>query len=305
MSMFTDKQGKLQPIWAFVFSLMLSALAFFVSGNIGHEAADQKPFRSEFFFRILWMLLLFGIYVWMLTVADHVEEHRIAAQGLPRSRGWLKQFMVGCVLGCGLTLLAIAPIHFWGRLRTHHFLIRWQLLPNLGAVFLMLLCGALAEELVFRGYPFQHLERAIGSVRAVLVFSVLYGLLHLVNPYANRWGVANSVLIGILLSLAYLRTRALWLPWGIHFAWNATLGLLFGLPVSGIRVVNLWTYTVAFGPKWLTGGEYGVEASATGAAVIVLGILLVWKLPFSKLPQPGRRMAAEAAVQDPVSTIKR
>jgi len=301
--MFTDKQGKLQPLWAFVFSLILSALAFFVSGNIAHEAADQKPFRSEFFFRILWMLLLFGIYVWMLTVGDHLEEHRIAAQGLPRTRGWLKQFILGCVMGGGLMLLAIAPIHFWGTLRTH-LLMTWNKLPNLGAVFLMLLCGALAEELVFRGYPFQHLERALGPVRAVLVFSILYGLLHLLNPFANRWGIANSILIGILLSLAYLRTRALWLPWGIHFAWNATLGLLFGLPVSGIRVLNLWTYTDAFGPNWLTGGQYGVEASVTGTAVIVFGILLVWKLPFAELAQPARRVPAEAALKDPVSSIQ-
>jgi uncharacterized protein len=300
--MFTDKQGKLQPSWAFVFSLILSALAFFVSGNIAHEAADQRPFRSELFFRVLWMLLLFGIFIWMLTVGDHIEDHRIAAQGLPRTRGWLKQFLLGCVLGCSLMLLAIAPIHFWGTLRTH-LLMTWQKLPNLGAVFLMLLCGALAEELVFRGYPFQHLERSIGAVRAVLFFSILYGLLHLLNPYANRWGVANSILIGILLSVAYLRTRALWLPWGIHFAWNATLGLLFGLPVSGIRVLNLWTYTDAFGPRWLTGGNYGVEASTTGAVVIVLGILLVWKLPFSRLAQPIARVHAEAAVHPPVSSI--
>ena len=47
------------------------------------------------------------------------------------------------------------------------------------------------------------------------------------------------MLIGVVLSVAYLRTRALWLPWGIHFAWNATLGLVFGLPVSGIRLFNV------------------------------------------------------------------
>ena len=49
--MFTDNKGRLQPIWAFVFSLLLSALAFFVSGNIAHEAAEQHPFRVEFIFR--------------------------------------------------------------------------------------------------------------------------------------------------------------------------------------------------------------------------------------------------------------
>jgi len=303
MSRYTDKAGKLKPIWAFVFSLILSALAFFVSGNIAHEAGDQRPFRSEFIFRGLWMLLLFGIFIWMLTIADHVEDHRLAAQGLPRTRGWLKHFLIGCAIGCGLTVLAVAPIYIWGRFRFIP-LMSWHLLPNLGAVLLMLLCGALAEELVFRGYPFQHLERAIGTVRAVLAFSVLYGVLHLLNPNASRWGAANTILIGVLLSVAYVRTRALWLPWGIHFGWNATLGLILGLRVSGMRVFNLWLYTDAFGPQRLTGGKYGVEASGTAALVFVIGILIVYKLPLRALAQSRKPASVEAAVHDSISSIQ-
>ena len=303
MSTFRDNEGKLRPIWAFVFSFLLAALAFFVSGNIAHEAGDQRPFRTEFFFRLLWMVLLFGIFIWMLTIGDHVEEHRIAAQGLPRVRGWLKHFILGCTVGFGLTLLAVSPIYFLGRLRPVS-LMSLHLLPNLGAVLLMLFCGALAEELVFRGYPFQHLERGVGALWAVLVFAVMYGLLHLQNPHANARAIVNSILIGILLSLAYLRTRALWLPWGIHFGWNASLGLLLGLPVSGFRVFNLWAYTQTYGAKWLTGGDYGVEASATGTLVFLLGILLVWKLPLRTLPQPARRMPAESAARDPISSIQ-
>jgi len=303
MSRYTDKQGKLKPIWACVFSLILSALAFFVSNNIAHEAGDQRPFRTEFFFRGLWLLLLLGIFVWMLTVADHVDDHRLAVQGLPRARGWFKHFIFGCFIGGGLTVLAIAPIQIWGHLRSIH-LMSLRLLPNLGAVLVMLLFGALAEELVFRGYPFQHLEQAVGALRAVLLFSILYGALHLMNPNASLWGAANTILLGILFSVAYLRTRGLWLPWGIHFGWNATLGLVFGLPVSGFRVFTLWIYTDAYGPKWMTGGAYGIEASATGALVFVIGILLVWKLPLRTLAQPVRQPAPEPALHDTVSSIQ-
>jgi len=303
MSRFRDNEGRLRPLWAFAFSLVLSALAFFVSGNIAHEAGDQRPFRTEFIFRCLWPLLLFGIFAWMLTIGDHVEENRIAAQGLPRVRGWVKQFVAGCALGFGLIAATVAPIYFLGRFKAVH-LMGWHTLPNLGAVLLMLLIGALAEELVFRGYPFQHLERAIGATPAVLILSVLYGVLHLLNPYASLWGAANSMLIGILLSIACLRTRALWLPWGIHFGWNTTLGLVFGLPVSGYRVLNLWIYADAYGPKWLTGGNYGVEASATGTLVFLLGILLLWKLPLRVLPQPAGHVKVNEPVRDPISSIQ-
>jgi len=302
MSRFTDKTGKLQPIWAVVFSLLLSALAFFVSNNIAHEAAEGRPFRVELIFRALWTLLLFGIFIWLLTVGDHLEEHRIAAQGLPRSKGWLKQFVIGCVLGLLLPAAAVAPIHFWGHFRTHE-LMKLTLLPNLVAVLLTLLCGALAEELVFRGYPLQHLEQGIGTILAVVMFSILYGVLHFLNPGAGAWGIGNTVLIGVFLSIAYVRTRALWLPWGIHFGWNVMLGPLLGLPVSGFRSFGVMRYTDAYGPKWMTGGSYGIEASAPAAIVILLGILIVSILPLRKLPQPLRRHS-EPALQNSVSSIK-
>ena len=301
--MFTDSTGKLKPVWATVFSLILCGLAFFVSGNIAHEVTEQHPFRVEFAFRPLWMLLLLGIFFWLLTVADHIDHQRLAAMGLPRTKGFVKHFLVGCIIGFLLTSLAVAPIHFWGHFRsTDLFTVR--LIPNIGAVVLTLLCGALAEELMFRGYPFQHLVQGIGAVRAVVVFSILYGLLHLQNPAPGRWGIADTILIGVLLSVACLRTQALWLPWGIHFGWNLTLGVLFGLPVSGYRFYNVIRYTDAKGPLWVTGGRYGVEASATGAVVILLGILLVWKLPLGKLPQPASAATPEPALRDTLSGIK-
>ena len=302
MSSFTDKTGKLQPLWAAMFSLLLSALAFFVSNNIAHEAAEGRPFRIELIFRALWTLLLFGIFIWLLTIGDHVEEHRIAAQGLPRTSGWLRHFVIGCLLGLLLPALTAAPIYFWGHFRSHS-LMTLHLLPNLAAVVLTLLFGALAEELVFRGYPFQRLEQGIGVVPAVIVFSVLYGLLHLLNPHPGLWGIGNSMLIGVLLSVAYLRTRALWLPWGIHFGWNIALGPLMGLPISGFRSFGVMRYTQAYGPAWMTDSSYGIEASAVAAGVILLGILLIAVLPFGKLPQPLRRHP-EPALQDAVSSIK-
>jgi hypothetical protein len=158
---------------------------------------------------------------------------------------------------------------------------------------IVLICGALAEELMFRGYPFQRLEEGIGAIGAIAVFSLLFGAVHLVNPGASVWGLVNTILIGIVLAIAYLRTRALWLPLGIHFAWNATLGLLFGLPVSGLRVFNVAVRATTRGPVWLTGGSYGVEASLTGVVVVLLGLLAVWKWPVA-LSRPADLLEAGA-----------
>jgi hypothetical protein len=105
------------------------------------------------------------------------------------------------------------------------------------------------------------------------------------------------VAIGVVLSAAYLRTRALWLPWGIHFAWNTVLGLLLGLPVSGLRLFNVVIHTSVTGPKWLTGGSYGIEASAPGAFAVVMGLVLVWKLPMIRLENPAVLSQTENQVE--------
>ena len=103
---------------------------------------------------------------------------------------------------------------------------------------LLLLSGALLEEAMFRGYPFQRLVEAVGPVWAVVALSALFGAAHLGNPNASgvlSWAFLNTIAIGVLLALAYLRTRTLWLPFGIHFGWNFALGFVFGLPVSGMN----------------------------------------------------------------------
>ncbi len=126
---------------------------------------------------------------------------------------------------------------------------------------------------MFRGYPFQHLEQGIGAGRRH------NGLLG--DVWGGTPGESWRQSLGIdqhhsdwraACRIAYLRTRALWLPWGIHFGWNVTLGFLFGLPVSGLRLFNVVVRTTASGPQWVTGGKYGLEASATAAVIVLMGV---------------------------------
>jgi hypothetical protein len=138
--------------------------------------------------------------------------------------------------------------------------------------------AALAEEVAFRGYPFRRIIDAIGPVAATLVVSSLFGLAHLFNPDSTWISVLITTLAGILFCIAWLRTHGLWLAWGLHFAWNASMGVLFGLPVSGIGDFSSVIQTHALGRRWITGGAYGPEAAfftlfALCVAIIVLVLL--------------------------------
>lgn len=297
MNLFTDSHGRLQPVWAFVLSALLSAVAFLAAGYLAGMVTGDHVLIFELVFRSLLAALLLAMFLWLLTVADHVEKCRLARLGLPAVRGWRKHFLIGLAMGGLLTTLGVVPILIWS---SHTTRVRWTLhsAGQAGVVLIVLVTGALAEELMFRGYPFQHLEAGIGPTGAILVFSVLFGAVHLGNPNASSLGLINTVLIGVMLAIAYLRTRALWLPWGIHLGWNATLGLLFGLPVSGIRLFNVVIRTSVTGPRWLTGGDYGLEASLPCVLVLLLGIAAVWKMPLRILwaPTPqGYEVAHQSA----------
>ncbi len=280
--MFTDDAGRLRPIWAFVLSALLACVAFFVAGYTAAALAGDHILRFEVIFRPLLVVLLMAAFSWLLAVGDHVEVHRLAAQGLPLSPGWVQQLALGCALGLLLVTIAVVPVVVWGNV-SFRLTLNLHSVARTAVVLGVLGTGALAEELMFRGYPFQRLLEAVGAAGAILVFSVLFGVVHLSNPGASVWGMINTVAIGALLAFAYLRTQALWLPWGIHFAWNTTLGLLLGLPVSGLRLFNVDVHATALGPRWLTGGPYGVEASASGALAVALGFLIVWKAPLNRL----------------------
>jgi len=172
-------------------------------------------------------------------------------------------------------------------------------IPYLACV---LAIGASGEELLFRGYGFQLLIASIGEWTAVLPVAVVFGLAHGGNPNASWLGVANTVGFGVLFGYAYLRSRDLWLPIGLHFGWNLTLPL-FGANVSGLRM-NVTGHEIAWtaGKLW-SGGDYGPEASVLTSGVLVLLILYVWKAPVRRQFSPLTDPPAENAVCEPSPSL--
>lgn len=135
------------------------------------------------------------------------------------------------------------------------------------------------EEVLFRGVILRHLESLTGTWIALAITSALFGAGHLGNDDATLFaGLAIAIEAGILLGAAYLLTRRLWLAIGIHAAWNFTQGWVFSVPVSGGEAPLGLLITRRAGPDWLTGGEFGLEASAVAMVVATLaGIALLWR----------------------------
>jgi membrane protease YdiL (CAAX protease family) len=266
---------RLRPFWRFLLCLPVFIVTEIVAVRI---AGLFVPFATESLgfealYRPLHLLLLLVIFSLMSAALDGVEEGVLPYQGLGMNGPWLNDVFRGLILGSVLVAAAVGVIATFGRYTL-------SLIPgtHLQAIVLcvwVLATAAMLEEVMFRGYPFQRLVESIGPIAATLIVALFFGAVHLRNPHATKLGALNTVLVGVLFALAYLKTRMLWLPFGIHFAWNMTMGLIFGLPVSGITMFSVVALGSASGSARLTGGAYGIEASLTGTAVIAIGILIL------------------------------
>jgi membrane protease YdiL (CAAX protease family) len=147
----------------------------------------------------------------------------------------------------------------------------------LAFIFVTLLFGAAGEELLFHGYAFQLLVRSLGAFATILPVGVLFGLVHLGNQNATLLSVFNTMAWGMLLGYAYVRTRALWLPIGLHFGWNFALPV-FGVNLSGFTM-GVTGYTLQFrsGELW-SGGLYGPEGGLPTTVVVAALAVLIPRL---------------------------
>jgi uncharacterized protein len=152
------------------------------------------------------------------------------------------------------------------------------------------------EELLFRGVLFRLIEESLGSYRALAISSLFFGAAHLFNPNATLLSaVSIMVEAGIFLGAAYMLTRRLWLSIGIHAGWNFTEGGVFGAAESG-NAPDGWLQSTTRGPAWLSGGEFGPEASVVTVAICgALGLALVlWVAKHGGIVRPRSRRAAAA-----------
>lgn len=183
--------------------------------------------------------------------------------------------------------------------------IQFQGVRGIGNLWGMIALGIISgtfEEILFRGVLFRQFEAMLGTWAALAITSALFGLGHIFNPGATWFSsFAIAVEAGILLGAAYMITRRLWFPVAIHAAWNFTQGWVFSVPVSGGAAPEGLLLTTRKGPLWLTGGDFGLEASAVAMVVATLaGLALLVRAirrdgvrapMWIKTPPPGRATA--------------
>lgn len=119
---------------------------------------------------------------------------------------------------------------------------------------------------------------------ALVIMATFFGLAHTGNPNATVLSVLGNALGGLVYGVAFLGRRRIWMPLGLHFAWNFVQSPILGFPILGRQIGLIQTDPV--GSVILNGGDYGPEAGLVGMAFrfVVIAMTIGW---FSLYPQMG------------------
>lgn len=223
---------------------------------------------------IAYLMLTFATWV-MLRFVDKRPFHSV---GLHFSAGWGKQLSQGLLFGSGMMSVIFVIEYASGMvvIEFRDLTLQQSLVIFANSIGLYIAVGY-GEELMFRGYLFQSFVEGTNKLIATLSISLLFAAAHMGNPNASVFGLINVGLAGIWLSVAYFKTKALWLPIGLHISWNFFQGFVYAYPVSGTASEKEQIgKALVSGPEWLTGGAFGPEGGALATLMLIIGTALIY-----------------------------
>jgi membrane protease YdiL (CAAX protease family) len=275
------------PLVAMVVGIFLCFLVAQVAGALAQFTPAVPHVSGAMKFYFFAVLIIVPLYIFVIARLGDPKRNDF------RDPHWSRHLLFGLLGGTVLFSIVVAIAGLLGVYRiagvgSLNGLLAALIVPTIGA--------AVLEEIAFRGILFRWLEQFGGSWLALLLTSALFGVAHLGNPNAS-WIAAVGIAMeaGVMLGAAYMLTRSLWLPIGIHAAWNFTQGQIYDIPVSGTDVDGFVDARLSGNPL-LTGQGFGLEASVI--AIVVATLFGLWLLRLAirkgelKPPIWARRRAA-------------
>ncbi|GGM41136.1 CPBP family intramembrane glutamic endopeptidase [Promicromonospora citrea] len=193
-----------------------------------------------------------ALYAWVVRRTERRAVTELAADGAARSLG------LGTLLGLGVFSAVIGIIAAFGGYTVHGL----GTVPGALGLLGFMAGVAVTEELLWRGVLFRFAEGWLGTWAALALTGLLFGLAHLLNPHATLWGaIAIAIEAGGMLTAAYVATRRLWVPIGLHLGWNVAGSALFSTEVSGNDTPQGLLDAATSGNVLVTGGAFGPEGS--------------------------------------------
>lgn len=257
------------PLWKWILLIVFgSALFLFLSQTVPVVGSFSNNIWIKALLLLLGATAVLGLYaVWVKVF----ERRKVSELNLRRA---LPDMLTGLLIGSLFIASVVGVLAVMGVYRINSVNVNWiGLLLSFAAYSIV----AVTEEVLFRGILFRMIDEKYGALLAFIISSLTFGAVHLMT--VDFWtAMAISAEAGFMLAAAYKFRNNLWIPIGIHWAWNFTLGSVFGVGVSGISEDAYAIIPEISGPYILTGGNNGFEGSIVTVIIgIAVGILMLVK----------------------------
>lgn len=212
-----------------------------------------------------------ALYAWFVRLFEGAKPQDLPLNKLAAHTGLGLGIGLGyfCVVTGLMALLGGYTLTGWGASA-----------KELVSMFCYFAIVAVGEEIMFRGVLFRWIDEKWGFWWAIGISALVFGLIHITNPGGTLWSsIAIAIEAGLLLGAAYKWSGTLWVPIGIHWAWNYSQGNIFGFAVSGQAAGESLFHAQMQGSDWLTGGVFGAEASVVAVVVgLLVSAWFIWRI---------------------------
>lgn len=221
----------------------------------------------------LTLLFIFPLLLCLLWVR-FVEKRKISSLGLGKDR-FISKFSMGFLIGFLMFSIVTLMMYISGTIVIKQsFNMGIRFIPSILIILPGWILQSSTEEIITRGWLMHIVGARHKPVIGFIVSSVIFGLLHIVNPGVELISIVNIILVGVMLGLYVISTQDVWGACGLHAAWNFSQGNIYGFNVSGLDIpANTLLSFSSKGPTILTGGNFGPEASIF--STIVIGIVII------------------------------
>ena len=239
---------------------------------LGLDLSNREFVQSPFQSMVVMFFTLGGTIFIIQLFRKHVDKESFQSMGFYPAN-LIKESIVGLVLGAAIMAVGFVSLILLGE-------IKWESTNFEPDSFLysvgLFIAIAITEELYMRGYVLNNLMKSMPRFAALLVSSVYFSLMHVVNPHFSWFSFFDLTLAGMLLGFSYIYTKSLWFPIALHFSWNFFQGTIFGFPVSGKDLYSVihQSHTTS---NILNGGGFGFEGSILSVIFQVIVIFFIWR----------------------------
>jgi membrane protease YdiL (CAAX protease family) len=229
--------------------------AVFLTEWIGRSLLDKTAFADNSKNIIIAIadsaMALFG-YIVLYRAYEKRQIKELSAGGFAGNA--LMGFSAGFILQSVFILILY--------ITNDYSIIKINSLSSLTPAFVTAFTAGFVAEILIRGIFFRLLEEKTGTTIALLIITLLFGLMHLNVTGATSLSVFTTAMqAGFLLSAAYVFTRSLWMTIFFHFAWDFAEPGIFGAINPGNKITQSLFTSKIIGPAILTGGPTGPQNS--------------------------------------------